>query len=181
MTAPSQPPPEGEYAPYYGEYIRALPAGDVVGLMQLQGEAFARLPAALLPGQETHAYAPGKWTVREVIAHLCHTERVFGYRAFRFAHGDLTPLPGFDETAYVAGSTAASRTLAHLVDELLHLRKANLCFFSSLEAPQWLRVGTANAYPASVRALAFVIVGHAAHHLHLLRDRYGLNVPADPA
>jgi hypothetical protein len=177
MTAPTETPPSSEYAAYYHPYLSTLPGGDIVGLMRHQAATFASLPSAAAQVHESWAYAPGKWTVREVVAHLSHTERVFGYRAFHFAHGDNTPLPGFDENAFVAASTAKARSLPDLASELLHLRQANLSFFSSLADPQWLCVGSANSFPASVRALAYIIVGHAAHHLAILRDRY--KVPLD--
>jgi hypothetical protein len=174
---PIERPPTTEYVAENHPYISALPDGDILGLMRHQAGTFATLPAAAARVADDWAYAPGKWTVREVTAHLGHAERIIGYRAFRFAHGDLTPLASYDGDDYVAASTAKARSLSDLVRELLHLREANLAFFSSLTDPQWLRVGTANSSPASVRALAYGIVGHAAHHLGILRDRY--RIPLD--
>jgi hypothetical protein len=169
---PNERPPTTEYVAENHPYISALPDGDILSLMRHQAAAFATLPSAAAQVPDDWAYAPGKWTVREVTAHLAHAERIIGYRAFRFAHGDDTPLAGYDGDDYVAASTAKARSLSDLVSELLHLREANLAFFSSLTDPQWLRIGTANSSPASVRAMAYGIVGHAAHHLSILRDRY---------
>jgi hypothetical protein len=157
---------------YNQPYLSLLPDGDILALMRQQAAAFAALPYAAARVPDSWAYAPGKWTIREVTAHLAHAERIHGYRAFRFAHGDDTPLAGFEENDYVAASTANSRSLSDVVTELVHLREANLSFFSSLADAQWLRIGTANSSPVSVRALAYAIVGHATHHLTILRDRY---------
>lgn len=172
MTVPNQTPPTSEFPADSQPYLSLLPAGDILGLMRQQAAALAALPSTAAQVPDDWTYAPGKWTVREVIAHLARAERIIGYRAFRFAHGDDTPLAGFEENDYVAASRANARLLLDLVSELLHLREANLSFFSSLSDSQWLRIGTANSSPASVRALAYGIVGHAAHHLAILRDRY---------
>ena len=161
-----------EDAAYNRPYLDLVPDGDILDLMRQQAAALATLPAAAAQVPENWAYAPGKWTVRQLTAHLTHSERVFGYRAFRFALGDATPLASFEENEYVAASNANARVLSDIVGELVHLRQANLSFFSSLSDSQWLRIGTANSSPASVRALAYAIVGHTAHHLTILRDRY---------
>lgn len=166
---------------YNEPYLSLLPDGEILELMRRQSVAFGALPstAAQIPGD--WAYAPGKWTIREVTAHLTHAERILGYRAFRFAHGDETPLAGFEEGDYVAASAANARSLAKVVAELIHLREANLSLFSSLTDVRWSRIGTANESPVSVRALVFAIVGHAAHHLTILRDRYEVPLELWPA
>lgn len=173
----NQRPTTSEYVAENHPYISALPEADILSLMRHQATVFATLPWAAAELPDDWAYAPGKWTVKEVTAHLAHAERIMGYRAFRFAHADDAPLAGFDGDDYIAASTAKTRSLSDLTSELLHLREANLAFFSSLTDAQWLRIGTANSSPASVRALAYGIVGHAAHHLGILRDRY--NVPLE--
>ena len=172
MTVPNKTALSAEDAAYNQPYLSLLPDGDILDLMRQQAAALAALPAAAAQVPDNWAYAPGKWTVRELTAHLTHSERILGYRAFRFAHGDDTPLAGFEENDYVAASTANARSLSDIVSELVHLREANLSFFSSLTDSQWLRIGTANSSPASVRGLAYAIVGHTAHHLTILRDRY---------
>ncbi|HEV8579716.1 MAG TPA: DinB family protein [Thermoanaerobaculia bacterium] len=114
-----QRPPVDEYAPFYQGYIAEIPDDDILGRMCSQEEVVSKLPAAVSESGETFAYAPDKWTVRQVVGHLCDCERVFGYRAFRVSRGDLTPLPGFDENAYVANSNSASR---HLQDSSTNFR-----------------------------------------------------------
>jgi hypothetical protein len=124
MPSLTQRPPAEEYAPFYHGYITEVPDGDVLDLMRSQEQALARLPSVVSPAAEDFAYAPGKWTVRQVAGHLCDTERIFGYRALRISRGDLTPLPGFDENVYVANSTSSSRPLQDLIGELTLLRRA---------------------------------------------------------
>jgi hypothetical protein len=172
---PIQHPPADEYAPFYQGYIAGLPEGDIVEQMRAQEEVLSRLSGAVPRSREDFAYAPGKWTVRQVVGHLGDGERVFGYRSLRISRGDATALPGFDENTYVANSGSTSRSLQDLVDELLLLRRANLHLFSALDEDAWLRLGAANANPVSTRALAFIIVGHVEHHLRILRDRYEID------
>jgi len=119
-------------------------------------------------------YAPGKWSVKEVVGHLSDVERVMVYRALRFARGDAAPLPGFDENAYVPEAGADTRTLANLLAEWVAVRQASLAFFHSLPPGTWARRGVANGNPVSVRALAYVVAGHEHHHLEVLRTRYRL-------
>jgi hypothetical protein len=175
MPPPTERPPSNEYSPFYHGYIgyiTELPDGDVLELMRRQEQVLSKLPSVVSQTAEDFAYAPGKWTVRQVVGHLGDAERVFGYRALCISRGDATPLPGFDENVYVANSSSASRPLQDLVAEIALLRGANLHLFSTLGDDSWLRLGVANSQPVSVRALAFIIVGHAEHHLRILRERY---------
>lgn len=165
-------PPASEYSPFYQGYIARLPEGDILDLMREQRQVLHSLPATVSADRESFAYAPGKWTLREVIGHLCDGERIFGYRALRISRADRTPLPGFEENDYIENSNYSSTALADLVDELCLLRDANLHLFSRLDPAAWQHIGVANDHPVSVRALAFIIVGHTSHHLEILRDRY---------
>lgn len=167
-------PNETEFAPFYAGYISKVPEGDVLELLREQKDRILRLAEAAGPEQEVFRYAPGKWSVREVFGHLTDAERVFGYRAFRFGRADETPLSGFDENHYIAHSAYHSRPLASLAEELALARAINLVTFEHLAAEDWLRTGTANGFPVSVRALAFILVGHMSHHLGILRERYGV-------
>jgi hypothetical protein len=169
-------PSANEYAPFYQGYISGVPDGDIVDLMRQQVDVLARLPAVVRQDREQFAYAPGKWTVRQVIGHMGDAERIFGYRALRISRGDATPLAGFDENSYVARSTSAARPVGELVDELTLLRRANIHLFDTIDDRSSLMLGTANSNPVSVRALAFIIVGHVRHHLGILHDRYGIDV-----
>jgi hypothetical protein len=121
-----------------------------------------------------HAYAPGKWTVREIAGHVADGERVFSYRALRFGRGDRTPLPGFDQEIWVPNSNAPSRPWSELLDNLFTVRRATLLLFRSFGEADWTRTGEASGALVSVRAIAYVIVGHELHHRRVLRERYGL-------
>ena len=171
-------PGPGEYADFYAGYIAALPPGDILEILERQKDQLRRLAANVAADQETFRYAPGKWSLREVVGHLIDAERVFSYRALRFSRGDETPLAGFDENFYVAHARFDDRTLQSLIDELILLRSANVLLFRELAPEDLARVGVANTYPVSVRALAFILAGHLHHHLGILRERYGLEVPA---
>jgi hypothetical protein len=109
-----------------------------------------------------------------VLGHIADGERVFAYRALRFARGDETPLPGFDENAWVPAGAFDTRSVASLVDELGAVRRASVTFLRSLDEAAWSARGTANGHVMSVRALAAVICGHELHHVALLRERYGV-------
>jgi uncharacterized damage-inducible protein DinB len=130
------------------------------------------LLSGVSPEKSQHCYAPGKWSVRQVVGHLADTERVFSYRALAFARGDPTELPGFDENAYAQASPADQRPLAEVVEDLAAVRRATLSLLRNLGPEAWTRAGRANASPVSVRALAWIIAGHERHHRQVLRERY---------
>jgi hypothetical protein len=165
-------PDAGEYAPYYQRYIERVGDGDVVRALAGQiGETLAFLEA-IPESRAGHRYAEGKWSIREVVGHLCDTERIFAYRALRFARGDQTPLPGFDENAYVANARLDDRPLASLADDLDAVRRATVALFDGLFPEEWLRRGPANGVSMSVRSLAWIAAGHERHHVEILRTRY---------
>ncbi|MGH7443626.1 MAG: DinB family protein, partial [Longimicrobiales bacterium] len=121
-----------------------------------------------------YAYAPGKWTIAEVVGHMGDAERVMSIRALRFARGDETPLPGFDENAYTPAGEFGGRSFASLLDELVAIRRATISLFANLPDAAWTRSGRASDAPVSVRALACIIAGHELHHRALFAERYGV-------
>jgi hypothetical protein len=165
-------PAADECAPFYADYIARVPDGDVSEFLAKQLASLSVLLAAASEELAEHRYAPGKWSVKEVVAHITDAERVLAYRLLRFARGDETELAGYDENRYVAASSAGRRTLAALLDELRAVRAATLTLIGGLEPAAWQRAGVANGARVSVRALAWIIAGHAQHHEHLLRTRY---------
>ena len=172
-------PDSGEYNPYYQKYIDLVPPGDVLELMRQQLDD---LPAWLGPLTEEEAgyrYDTGKWSIREVLGHIADTERVMSYRALRVSRNDATPLPGFDENTYVEESNFEQRTLEDLVHEWRDVRRAALALFRGMNEEMLARSGTANNSPISARALAYIIAGHFRHHVLILRERYGLQVPGE--
>jgi hypothetical protein len=124
--------------------------------------------------RSNYRYAEGKWSIKEIVNHLCDTERIFAYRALRIARADATPLPGFDENAYAPEMRADERTLADLSAEWVDVRRSTLSLFRHLPAGTWERLGTASGHPCSVRALAYATAGHARHHLKVLAERYAV-------
>jgi hypothetical protein len=161
-----------EYADSYGRYVALVPDGDILELLAVQATETQALLRPLGPEQASHRYAPGKWSVTELAGHLCDAERIFSYRALCFARGDETPLPGFDEDAYVPNGGFERRGLADVLDELRVVRQSTILLFHGLDEAASLRRGTANGDPMSTRAAAYVIAGHERHHVGVLRQRY---------
>jgi uncharacterized damage-inducible protein DinB len=172
QSPPIPRPGPGEYAPFYAGYVAAVPEGDVVEHLAAQAEAMRALLEEVGEARAGHRYAQGKWSVREVVAHVVDAERVFAYRLLRFARADETPLPGFDQNEYAAHSGADGRTLAELADEHAAVRGASLALVRGLPPEAFARGGEASGHRMTVRALVHVIAGHEAHHLRILRERY---------
>lgn len=165
-------PAADEFASYYGTYITRVPDGDVVHTLNGQIAPTLDYLRTIPEAQGGHRYAAGKWSVREVVGHVADAERIFAYRALRFARGDSTPLPGFDENAYVANARVDDRPLSGLIDEYEAVRGATVAMFDGLFPEEWLRAGEASGKRMSVRALAWVIAGHELHHVEVLKTRY---------
>ena len=163
-------PDDGEFAPYARADIDFVAGDDAVAALEDSGRTVSELLQSL--GEDRITYAPGKWTIKEVIGHLIDDERIFAYRALCVARGDPRPLPGFDENDYVRATDFESRSLTSLAAEYDAVRRATIAFFESLREDEWLRRGTVNGYEASVRGLAFHVVGHELHHLRTLREKY---------
>ncbi len=168
----TQKPGDHEYAEYYGRYIALVVESDILAALAAQPDELAQVVSRVKPGLESYRYAEGKWGIREVIGHLIDAERVFGFRAFCFSRAEQAPLPGFDENDYVRQSHYDARPLSELMAEFRTVRQGNLAFLRGLDEKEWARLGTASTKPVSVRALAFIMVGHARHHENVLRDRY---------
>ena len=169
-------PRADEHTPYYARYIGLVPDGDLVEILRSQQQETVRLLRPLSEERARFAYAPGKWTVKEVIGHISDAERIFAYRALRFARGDAQPLTGFDENSYVPAGRFTDRALVDLLDEFEAIRTATIHLLRHLNDEELARSGAANNNPISVRALAYVIAGHERHHVKLLRERYGVAV-----
>ncbi len=165
-------PVETEYPSFYGNYVRKVGDGDIVRSMREQVRETTGFLRGIPESRAGHRYEPGKWSIREVVGHVCDSERVFSYRAVRIARGDTTPLPGFDEKDFVARSSLDKRSLDSLVDELEAIRGSTVALFDSLFPEEWSRRGTASGREITVRALAWVIAGHERHHMEVLRTRY---------
>ena len=165
-------PDRTEAAEYYFTYIDLVPAGDVVALLETQARDLRTLLHGIPEARSLFRYAPGKWSIRDVVQHLSDTERLFVSRAFWFARGFDSPLPSFDRHVAVAAARADERQWADVVDEFGAVRSATVAFFRSLPGDAWDRRGIASANPFTVRALAYLAVGHVMHHQAILETRY---------
>lgn len=172
--APTIRPEADEFAPYYATYVGVVPDGDVIRTLAQQGEAFLARLKPLSEQQAAFAYAPGKWTVKEVVCHITDVERIFAYRALRIARGDATPLASFDENAYATTCGANDRPLETLLGEFAAVRGATLALLRGFPEAAWTRRGAASGKEVSVRALAWIMTGHAMHHGIVLKDKYGV-------
>lgn len=169
MTVPDRT----EAAEYYFTYIDRVPSDtDVLRVLADQLPETVKLLESISDERSLHRYAPGKWSIREVVSHINDTERLFVFRALWFARGLEAPLPSFDQDVALAGAYADERPWRQHIDEFRAVRAASLALFQSLREDAWMRRGIASGNPFSVRALAYITAGHVTHHALLLRERY---------
>jgi uncharacterized damage-inducible protein DinB len=167
----ARPEPD-EYAPYYERYISLVKSTDLLATLDAQ----RRETMLLLCGRDERdgdiRYAPGKWSVKEVLGHLCDSERIFAYRALRISRADRTPIEGFEQDDYVQNGPFAQSPLAEMIEEYIAVRRATLSLLRNLDEAAWARRGTANGKEVSVRALGYIIAGHELHHRRILEEKY---------
>ena len=161
--------------PYYRGYVSHVKEDDLLSAFRMQEIVIKEFLSAIPADKYEYQYAPGKWTLKEMLQHLIDAERVFGYRALCFARNDSAPLPGFDENEYVKESFANQREWNSLVGELLAVRHSNELFFNSLNDEQLNRTGMANNSTNYVLGWGFIAVGHLAHHIQVMKQRYLTN------
>ena len=171
-TAYSARPQAGEYVSYYEKYVSLVPGEGILTTLQKQSPETVALLSDRKEAEGNLRYAPGKWSVKEVLGHVIDAERVFAYRAMRIARNDKTPLEGFEQDDYVKYGAFSQCSLAALVEEFVSVRNATLTLFRGFEEEAWLRRGVANKNEVSVRALAYIIAGHELHHRRILREKY---------
>lgn len=167
-------PDPSEYNTYYHRYVSAVPDVEIRSFLPEQASVVASRMGAVPVVRETYRYEPGKWSVREVLGHLADTERIFAYRLLTFARAQDSVLPGMDPDVFMAGSRFAERPLHSIADEFASVRAATSTLVDSLTEADADRAGMASGFPFTVRAILFIIAGHVEHHLHILRDRYGV-------
>ncbi|HEY3203488.1 MAG TPA: DinB family protein [Thermoanaerobaculia bacterium] len=165
-------PDPSEYAPYFGKYIALVPGDDILGAFESETAATLALLGNITEQQSLYRYATGKWSIGETIVHIADTERVFAYRALRFARADAAELGSFEPDDYVVPSGADSRSWRSIVDEYVAVRQATVALFRNLPFDAWARTGVGGGNRMSVRALAYNILGHDIHHRNVLRERY---------
>ncbi len=164
-------PGAGEYASFYETYVKLVPDGDILSLLEQQIEETMTLLSDVTASEAETRHPPYTWSVKEVVGHLIDCERIFGVRALCFARADSTALPGFDENDYVRHARFEARPLAGLAREFEVVRWSHLHLFRGLDGDAWARSGVANGHPVTVRALAHIIAGHERHHRAILRKR----------
>ncbi len=167
-----QRPATTEFPSFYHGYVEEAEGADLRQALRISEERMRGALTGIRPDQEDHRYAPGKWSVKEVVQHVIDGERIFAYRALRFARNDSTALPGFEENDYVPASRCERRTIKDLLREYVAVREATTLLFESLPPDALDRSGTANERPITVRALGWVIAGHSNHHANILLERY---------
>jgi uncharacterized damage-inducible protein DinB len=165
-------PETSEYAEFYSGYVSLITENEVFPVLRSQPARLKEITADLSDVQVDRGYAEGKWSVKQLIGHINDAERVFGYRAFRIAHSDKTPLASFDQDLYVANASSNARKLDSLLREFHLVRETNLLVLERLSEEQTRLTGTASDAPVSVRALAYIMAGHVRHHCNILKERY---------
>jgi hypothetical protein len=165
-------PQAHEAAPYYFLYIDQAPGDDPAALIGSQLDESLAFFSGVSEAQSLYRYAPEKWSIRQVLNHVTDTERAFAFRALWFARGFASPLPGYDQNVAAAGAEADRVCWAAHIGEFRAVRLATISLFRNLPPEAWDRGGIASDNPFTVRALAYIIAGHVAHHVKILRERY---------
>jgi uncharacterized damage-inducible protein DinB len=172
---PITAPPSDEYAPFYAGYVaRVAQVASPISELSLQRRRALALLSPLSDDRAGYRYAAGKWSIKELVGHIADLERIMAYRLLRIGRGDTTPLPGFDENDYVRAAAADARSFHELLDEWVTVRDATITLVRGLPDEAWVRTGTANGWPVSARAMVYIILGHAEHHIGILQERYGV-------
>lgn len=167
-----QKPDKNEYPAFYHTYISKLPDTPILKLLAEGTIKLSNLTKILTEEQAEKSYAPGKWSVKELIGHMMDTERIMAYRCLCISRQEKQFLPGFNENDYVAASNFNKQPLGDLLNQYRLLRDSNLALFRNMDEIMWGQVGIANGSPVSAHAIAAIIAGHEMHHLAILQERY---------
>lgn len=164
-------PTKNDYAPFYDGYINNV-NGDVISVLEKQLLTTNVFLNSISEEKSNFRYAEGKWSIKELVGHLIDTERVMAFRALSISRGEKQSLPGFDENEYIKSSNYSDRKFSDLVDELRLVREANLSMFKNFSEEMLNKRGVANNTRVTVLAILFIIAGHEAHHIKILKERY---------
>ena len=166
-------PESSEYPPYAAVYVNLVAGDEILSILAAQLEQDMALLKSVDDRRASEfSYAPGKWTIKQILGHIIDTERIFAYRAHHVARNDAAVLPGFEQDDYVAAGAFNERTLKSLIDEFRVVRQSTIALFENLPQQAWMRQGNANKYSVTVRGIAFLAAGHEAHHMKILREKY---------
>jgi uncharacterized damage-inducible protein DinB len=165
-------PGPDEYLPYYSTYVNLVGDGDIIGILESQIKQSASTLRAIPDSRGTYRYAEGKWSINEVLGHLIDTERIFSNRALRFARGDITPIPGFEQDDYVRAAEFDRYPLSELISEYEGVRRDSCALYRHMSEEATARHGRANNAEVTVRALAYITAGHELHHRRVIEEKY---------
>jgi hypothetical protein len=165
-------PNSSDYPEYFGRYISKVADDDLTVAFQKQGDSFPPLLQSISEEKSNFAYAPAKWTIKELLQHLIDAERIFNYRALAIARKEIVSLPSFDENTYAANSEANRRNWDSMLNEYFNLRKSTVDLYNSFSVQMLNQKGVANNNPISVLSLGFITIGHIEHHKNVLEERY---------
>ncbi len=167
-------PDPTEHSPYFARYIDLATEDDIIDALEKQRGTTRGMFEGIDDKRGGYRYAPGKWSIKQVIGHMADSERVFAYRTLAISRGEKQSLPGFDEKTYVDGANFDSLSMRDLVENLSIVRAATLSLLRSLSPEAWTARGVANDSEVTPRALAYITLGHERHHLKVLKEKYGL-------
>jgi len=165
-------PQASDFPAYFSRYISKADADTIHEAISKYATSLTDFYASLPEEKADYAYAPGKWTLKEVLQHIIDAERIFSYRILRIARKDKTPLPSFDENSYADNSLANERSFASIKEEFLAVRKATDLLLASLNEEQLAQQGISSELPVTANALAYITFGHMLHHKQILEERY---------
>jgi uncharacterized damage-inducible protein DinB len=165
-------PKDNEYPAYYQPYVSLVPDTDLVQLLNESLQETVQLFEGLSEEEGLYRYSPTKWSIKEVLGHITDTERIMSYRLLRVGRGDSTPLAGFDENDYVAGSQINKLPTRDILEDFIATRKSTLTLIQNMPKDAWVNIGFANGKEISAQAIAYIIAGHAIHHRKIITERY---------
>jgi hypothetical protein len=167
-----QRPKENEYPAYYQPYVNLVLDIDMVELLKENLQETIELFEGLSEEDGLFRYSPSKWSIKEVLGHMTDTERIMSYRLLRVGRGDSTPLAGFDENDYVAGSQINKLPIRDILEDFIATRNSTLTLIQNMPKDAWVNIGFANGAEISALAIAYIIAGHAIHHRKIIMERY---------
>jgi hypothetical protein len=165
-------PAKSEYHEYYNLYVDRVPDGNITDIIKKQIEDAVRLLEPISEEEAGYRYAPGKWSLKQVIGHIIDVERVFQYRALAFARNDPARLPSMEQDDYIDGANFDDRSMADLIEEYCLVRLSGVALFASFDDDILMRTGVASDVEFSVRSVPYILAGHNIHHINVITDRY---------
>lgn len=165
-------PASAEYAPYFDTYVRLVPNGSIEELLTAQLGEMRALLGEISDEQASYRYAPGKWSLKQVLGHITDNERVWAYRLLRIARGDAIVFESYDQDKFIQEASFDSLTISELIDDYSFVRRSTLSLLRGLSEAVWSQQGELYGKPLTARAAAYVIAGHELHHRSVIKQKY---------